>query len=300
LASTGARYGQVIAALLVATGCGTAGESPLRGHLKVACADGAVPLVQRQAEAFQALYPAATIEVQLADSRGALARLFNGEAGMAVLTRPVTEDEQLAAKTAGIDLRSFRIAIDGIAIVVHPANPVDSLTVDEVAGLLAGRIGSWRGVGGEERPVRPVLRGRDSGTYETVRQQVLQGGEFGPGQYCANSQEVLAQVAADPSAIGCVGMARVEGAVKAVRLAQASAGPYYHPRAAEVFANRYPLRRPVVACQMLTPRESPLVSGFISFLTSTKGQIIVERQGLVPDTVPERTVVLVDRQPEGE
>jgi phosphate transport system substrate-binding protein len=280
----------VAAALVV--GCEPGLETPLSGHLKVACADSAVPLLQRQARAFQALYPAARIEVLATDSRGALARLFGGEAGLAVLARPIADDEQAAAQAAGVSLRGFRIAIDAVAIVVNPGNVVDSLTVDEVAGLLSGRVVSWRTVGGADLPVTPVLRGRDSGTYETVRSQVLQGGEFGRGQYCVSSSEVLARVATEPGAVGCIGMAWLGDQVKAVRLAQDSAGPFVPPRAAEVFANRYPVCRPLMAYEVLTPAESPLASGFISFLTSTKGQIIVESQGLVPDTVPERPVVL--------
>jgi phosphate transport system substrate-binding protein len=281
----------VVGTTVLAT-CGPTGETPVSGKLTVACADSAVPLLRREARTFQALYPQARVDVVPTDSRGALVQLFDGQAGVAVISRVPTDDERQAGREAEAEFRALRIAIDAVAFIVHRRNRVDSLTVAQVGGLLAGRTSTWKEVGGDEVPVRPMLRDRNSGTYQAVRQQVLEGADFGRGLLCSTSQEVASRVAADPGAIGCVGLAWIDADVKVLRVAQSAAGPFVAARAPEIYLNRYPVCRPIVACQARSLEEAPLAAGFISFLTSTRGQIVVESEGLVPDTVPQRTVEL--------
>ena len=79
--------------------------------------------------------------------------------------------------------------------------------------------------------------------------------------------------------------------VSALRLAAVAGGPAVAPTAAAVYQNRYPVRRPVLVCQLGEP-GSGLQAGFVAFLTSPRGQIVVESEGLVPKTVPERAIQL--------
>lgn len=274
-------------------GCGSSRETTVKGHLIVACADSALPLIEREARAFMILYPEARIDVVSTDSRGALVRLFNGEAGMAVISRDVGDDEKRAAAEGNLPLSVYRIAVDGVAFIVHPQNRVDSLSVGQVSGLLGGKAGSWSEVGGSDRPVVPVVRDRNSGTYEVVRQQVLAGEGFVGGVVCRTSQEVVDRVASEPGGIGCVGLAWLkEGRVKALRIAQKPGEAFVDASAPSVYKNRYPIRRPLLACTTGGAVEASPRAGFLAFLTSQKGQIIVESEGLVPDTVPERIIQL--------
>lgn len=276
---------------VAAVGCAPE-ETALSGHLVVACSDSALPLVQREIQAFTTLYPSARIEVAATDSRGALAGLFEGRAGVAVISRDLEEEERQAARSAGYDLETHRIAVDGIAFVVHPDNPVDSLTLAQVAGLLMGVTTSWQSIGGQDRTVVPVLRDRNSGTYETVRQEVLSGAGFAVGVVCRTSQEVVDQVAAARGGIGCVGLAWLSGGrVKPLRVARDAGGGFVGATAREVYGNRYPVRRPILVCRRHAVKAD-LQAGFVAFLTSTRGQVVVESEGLVPDTVPERIIQL--------
>lgn len=274
-------------------GCGPSGETAVRGHLIVACADSALPLMEREARTFMTLYPGARIDVVSSDSRGALVKLFSGEAGLAVISRDLGEDERQAASEGNLPLNTYRIAVDGVAVIVHPQNRVDSLSLAQVSGLLRGEVGSWGEVGGDDRPVVPVVRDRNSGTYEVVRQGVLAGGDPVRGVLCRTSQEVVDRVASEPGGIGCVGLAWLKGGrVKALRLAGGPGGEFVGADAPSVYKNRYPIRRPLLVCTTGGAIEASPRAGFIAFLTSQRGQIIVESEGLVPDTVPERVVQL--------
>ena len=287
-----------LAVALVVWGCGSSGQSTVSGRLIVACADSALPLIQREARTFMTLYEGSHIEVVPTDSRGALVRLFGGEAGVAVVTRDVGDDERKVAAEGGIGLHVYRIAVDGVAIIVNPRNRVDSITVEQVAGLFGGRIASWSEIGGEDRPVAPAVRDRKSGTYELIRLRVLGGADPVRGALCRTSQEVVDRVATDPDGVGCVGLAWLKpGRVKALRVAEKPGGTFVEAEAPSVYKNRYPLRRPFMICATGVPTENSLRSGFISFVTSPRGQLIVEAEGLVPDEVPERTVQLTRENP---
>ncbi len=274
-------------------GCGPSGETALSGRLTVACADSALPLIEREARTFMALYPGARIDVVPTDSRGALVKLFSGEAGLAVISRDVGEDERRAASEGGIPLNTYRIAVDGVAVIVHPQNRVDSLSLAQVSGLLGGGVGSWGEVGEDDRPVVPVVRDRNSGTYEVVRQRALAGGDFVRGVLCRTSQEVVDRVASEPGGIGCVGLAWLKGGrVKALRIAQRPGEEFVGASASGVYQNRYPIRRPLLVCTTGGAVEASPRAGFVAFLTSQRGQLVVESEGLVPDTVPERVIQL--------
>jgi phosphate transport system substrate-binding protein len=226
------------------------------------------------------------------DSRGAFVRLAEQRAGVAVLARPLQPDEE-AAMGPGL-LQTCRLATDALAIVVHPATGVDSLDLRQLAAVLSGVVDSWERVGGASLPVIRVLRDRNSGTYEQLRQQVLSGGDFGPGTACRSSREVVERVASTPGAVGCVGLAWVgDPRVVAVRLAAADQ-PAVRPTPAAVFQQRYPLRRPWVVCHW-GGQDADLAAGFVAFLTSPRGQTVVEREGLVPDQVPPRSIELTRR-----
>ncbi len=259
----------------------------------VACSDSARPVLERAAAAFGLLYPEARVQVVGDDSRGAFVRLSEQRAQVAVLARRLQPDEEGA--TGPGPLLTYRLAADALAIVVHPANGIDSLDMGQLTAVLKGAVGSWERLGGASLPIIRVLRDRNSGTYEQLRQQVLAGGDFGPGVACRDSREVVERVASIPGAIGCVGLAWLgDPRVVTVRVASAAGQPAVRPTAAAVFQQRYPLRRPWVVCHW-GGHGADVAAGFVAFLTSPRGQTVVEREGLVPDQVPPRSIELTRR-----
>jgi phosphate transport system substrate-binding protein len=175
------------------------------------------------------------------------------------------------------------IALDGIAVLVNPANPVDGLTKEQLAKIYAGEVTRWSDVGGEAAPVALYARDDRSGTFDTFKTLVLGGRPLASATRRYESSDALADaVAADPNAIGFVGLPYVRSA-KAVMVEDARAAPLL-PSPATVATEDYPLSRRLY---LYAPPGAPASARrFVDFALSDDGQDIVSRQGFV-DLRPE-------------
>ncbi len=310
-----ARYGACIrlacmgvACLVLAAGCGEPGETATRGHLKVSSAEVAFPYMDSAAEKYWQIYNEAYIDVAKTTSREALVDLAEGRSRLAVLSREPNEQE-IAALSAGE--RKFvtrTVAHDALVVILHGDNPVDDLTVAQLRGIFTGEITNWREVGGTDRPVRPLVRDRNSGTYEVFQDQVLDGADYGDEVYpCSTMTELAAIAGSQTGAIGITGLLVTKspatmGHYKIIRIGSAAGGDYLLPTQHKILEepNRknkklYPLRRPLVLCYFKeSSLEVNLVSGFVTFLTAVKGQQIAINAGIVPATMPVRVVKLTE------
>jgi phosphate transport system substrate-binding protein len=150
------------------------------------------------------------------------AGLKDGSAELAAASRPIKDSEFNRLAALG-DLRSVQaeqiIAIDGLAIIVHPNNRIASLSVEQVAALFAGEIKNWQELGGDNIAVELHARDDQSGTYDTFKELVLgtqsKTLDAGAARYESNDQ-LSKTVSSRPGAIGFVGLASV-GDSKAVR-----------------------------------------------------------------------------------
>ena len=177
------------------------------------------------------------------------------------------------------------LGLDGIAVIVHPANRVASLTVDQVGAIFSGVITDWKQVGGTPGPIDVYARDDKSGTYDTFKTLVLGKTALASGakRYEA-SDELASKVTNDPNGIGFVGLSSVAGA-KAVPVSAAGATPLV-PNRFTVATEDYTLSRRLF---LYTPTSNanPDVARFVTFATSSKGQAVVEQAGFVPLTIRE-------------
>src|SRR5262249_27906548 len=122
------------------------------------------------------------------------------------------------------------IALEGIAVVVHPNNSVRSLTLPQLHDLFSGATSDWSSVGGAPGPVHLYARDDESATYENFKQLVLDGGSVAASTMRFPINDSLADaVASDPAAIGFVGLGHVRGA-KPVAVAEQNAAAVYPSR----------------------------------------------------------------------
>ena len=112
------------------------------------------------AEAFHAQYPEARVEWEGLGSSTAFVGLFDGSADLGASSRAINEAEAAEAKRQGVRLREYVIGYDGIAVIVHPDNPIASLTVQQLSEIFQGRISDWR------------QRAADVGDYENEEYDV--------------------------------------------------------------------------------------------------------------------------------
>ena len=293
------------ALLFFMTGCGQPDETATRGYLKVSSAEVAFPYIESSAVKFGQVYNEAFIDVGRTTSREALVDLADGQSRLAVLSREPNESEVEALSSGEPDFITRTVAHDALAVIVHGDNPVEDLTVGQLKDIFTGKITNWREVGGEDRAIRPLVRDRNSGTYEVFQDMVLDGAEYGESVYPCSTMAALAGIAgAYPSAIGITGLlittdVQTMAYYKTIRIAEDEGGPYLLPTQHKLLyepnnerKKLYPLRRPLVLCYFKRPLEVNLVSGFVTFLTAVKGQQIAIDEGIVPATMPVRTVKL--------
>ncbi|WP_018415816.1 substrate-binding domain-containing protein [Teredinibacter turnerae] len=224
------------------------------------------------------------IDIHAHGSTTGFAGLLAKTADIAMASRAIksSEVESLAADNG--DMLDFSaehvVAIDGLAVIVHPANRIDSLTVSQIQQIFAGEIRNWIDVGGANRPITVYARDDKSGTYDTFKSLVLKKTHklvASAGRYESNDN-LSDSVAADPSGIGFVGLASVRSA-KPVAVSEARTVALL-PEKIHVATEDYPLSRRLF---MYTPETvtDPNILEFLKFAQGSAGQAVVEKIGFV-------------------
>lgn len=171
------------------------------------------------------------------------------------------------------------VGLDGIAVIVHPSNPVRHLTIDQLRRLFSGAVTNWSQVGGSSGPVTVYARDDKSGTYDMFVTFVLQTQHLAPSaRRFEDSTKLSDSVARDPHGIGFIGLPYINR-TKALEIASGSAIPIY-PSPLSVGREEYPLTRRLYLYTAVNPANR-LVGRFISFAQSDEGQRIVNRLGFV-------------------
>jgi phosphate transport system substrate-binding protein len=252
-----------------------------------------------EAHEFMAMYGQATVRAVKTGSVSGLKTLFETpvakETLIAVSARPLTETEQAAARKQGFDPKEYGIAMDGIAIIVNRANPVEELTLDQVRDVFSGKIRNWHDLGGKDRSIKVIFGEPNSATYYELNDSVLKGAGLAPGTQHFNSMfDIIQAVQQDTAAIGYCGSSYLyrdwlvkppnpEPGIKALALARKAGDDFVPPDQGTIYDKSYPLGRNIY---LITRREPKgIVSGFITFVMSSKGQQIAVSDGLAPATV---------------
>ncbi|MGA4321254.1 substrate-binding domain-containing protein [Ectopseudomonas hydrolytica] len=231
---------------------------------------------------------AVIVEIAAHGSGTGFTSLKDGSADLAASSRPIKDGE--AANLAALgDLRSPQseqvIAIDGLAIIVHPSNPVGALSVDQVAQLFSGQISDWSALGGRPGAVRQYARDDNSGTYDTFKELVLAPGGrslAGTAQRFESSTQLSDAVAGDPNGIGFIGLPYIRQA-KAVAIAAGDSQPM-PPSTTLIATEDYPLSRRLFIYNQ-PQLDNPWARALIDFAHSPRGQAIVDSTGFIAQTV---------------
>ena len=178
----------------------------------------------------------------------------------------------------------YVIGIDGLAIIVHPDNPLNSLGVRHVARLFAGEITNWQQLGGPDLEVTLLARDKHSGTWDTFKSLVLaRQYHLAGGVERFESNEMLsAQVTNKPGAIGFVSLNTI-GDAKAL-LVEDTAGKSLAPTVMNVSTEDYILSRRLY---MYIPERSEknMARSFLDFVVSSSGQSVVSEVGYVAQKI---------------
>jgi phosphate transport system substrate-binding protein len=299
-------------AFLAVAGCGkspTEGGTPSGGasssapapaastaSIQVKGSDTMVNLAQAWAEEYKKVAPAVNVEVSGGGSGVGIAALIKGTIDIADASRNMKESEiEQAKKNTGKDPKEFIVGYDALAIYVHKDNPLNEITLDQIAQIYAegGNITKWSQLGvtipgASDDTIVRVSRQSSSGTYEFLREHVLKNKDFKNGSRDMNgSKEVVELVASTPTAIGYSGMGYATPSVKMLKVSAKTGDTAYPPNVENTLKKTYPIARSLQVYTLGEPQAE--VKKYVNWMMADAGQKIVETTGYVPLPAEART-----------
>lgn len=285
----------VVFALLMLPAC-TKQRSPQKvedsldsGRITLVVAPELKALMAREVQTFMALYPKATIEIRAGRSREAVGELFGARADIIAVARDLEAEERSVAVQGGIELEGYRFARDGICMIVNEKSRIENLAVEEIRRVYRGEVTAWDALGGDGRVV-PVVQPLESDPARAFVQQVLEERAITtPAQTVPDDSAAIEFVRRTPGAIAYVSLAAAEApGIRALKVSPVIGLPYRKPDPESIYAGTYPLTR---YCNLYVRTSgAPLAGGFVTYVTSRPGQLLVHEAGLVPTAVPVRFV----------
>jgi phosphate transport system substrate-binding protein len=223
-----------------------------------------------------------SIEIYAPGTKVGFDSLEKGWCDLVLASRPITSDEATRLESVG-DLTGPAsenvIAMDGIAVIVHPSNPVTKLTMKQLEEVFSGKTKSWAQLGGKTSTIHAFARDEKSGTHDGFVSLVMPGKQTKTDKVFEDSEALVAAVAKDESAIGFVGLSYVkqtkalaiqDGGVRAVPPTPFSIATEEYPLARRLFFYAPPAAK------------NPMTKELVEFALSDEGQAIVNEAGFVP------------------
>jgi len=266
-----------LAALMLAmtclTGCGSADPAPANGLNGVVNTNGSTSMekvVLILSEAFREQNPGVDVKYNGSGSGAGVTSVLDGTADLGLASRELKAEEQSKGAVAHV------AALDGVAVVVHPENPVADLTVEQIAAIFTGEVTNWSELGGADETIAVYGREAGSGTRGAFEEIV------GVEDVCAylneysSTGDVVGNVAANPGAIGYASLSAVGDTVKAVKVGGVDCTE-------ETIQNgSYAIQRPFI---LITKEGEPLseaAQAFLDFALSEGAADLIVQAGAVP------------------
>jgi len=267
------------------------------------------PIIQEELDVFESLYPKAGIVPTYTNEVDAINLLLKDSVRLAIATRPLSVNEEASLVSKKFAPRSYKLATDGIALIINNRNSDSLITVSQIKKILTGKAINWKDIypGSKLGTIQVVFDNQNSSTVRFAIDSICKGEPLSEKLSAQKTNpEVIDYVSKTPNAIGVIGVNwlgnrkdttnlsfKSEVRVMAVTSEnEATVENTYKPFQAYLFYGYYPLTRSIFI--ILNDPRSSLPSGLTTFLTSDKGQRIILKSGLVPATQPVRIVHIKD------
>lgn len=257
----------------------TEAGAELEGSITVQGSDTLLNIATAWSESFMDENPGVDISVQGGGSGTGIAALINGTADFANASRGIKDEEITEAEANGVDAVEHKVAIDGIAVVVNPANEVGELTMEQLGAIFRGEITNWKDVGGADAKIVLLSRDSSSGTYEYFKEEVV-AAEDEDAEYAASAkllpsnQAIADEVAANEAGIGYIGLGYLTDDVSVVAIDGVKAS------VETATDGSYPISRYLY---MYSNGEvDGVMKAYLDWILGDEGQQLVEDEGFVP------------------
>lgn len=293
---------------LLITACNRAGtieDTPTSGNLKISVDESFAPIIDSHVYTFQKLYKYAKVHASYKPEGEVVKDLLTDSSRVIIISRQLTPNEKQYFESVKIIPRQTKVAVDGVALIVHPSNPDTLLTLAQLKEIFTGRVTSWKKLNPESNlsDLTIVFDNNNSSTSRYIVDSVNQKQPLPPNTFAAKSNPALVDyVAKNPNAIGVLGVNWISdfddstaiGFLRKIKVVAVSSknnpkiDEYYQPFQGYLAQGTYPLRRELYVISR--EARAGLGTGFAAFMASDKGQRIFLKSGLLPATMPIRLV----------
>jgi phosphate transport system substrate-binding protein len=277
---------KVLAGAILAVGVGCQGSSvePGRPVVRITGSDTLVDhLIPALVAGYEKAAPEVQFELQNGGTRAGFKALLDGEADLGAASIGSTPAEQEQARVNGFKLEDpdsrHIVAVNVVAVAVHPSNPIESLTYDQVIGIFCtGSVDNWAFLGQDDMPIHAVTRDPTSGTRAVFEDFFCGPKGISPRVALMSVADIGKVLNEDPSAISFESLS--EGAGKVIALRSDALGHPILPSQQNVIRGAYPLYNDEYLYSAGKP--SPEVVAFLDWIGSPAGQDIVDEERFVP------------------
>lgn len=286
-------------------------NSSTTGSTTMVCDASFQNIMQQEVDVFEYQYPDAHILTRYEPQSVALDSLMSLNTKTIVIARDLTDQEKRVLRSKKKSVKSAKIAVDAVALIVNKDNPIEMLTVGEVADILSGSSRRWNDLEPSNLgEIAVIFDDKGSSLVSYMRDSLLNGGELGPNVYAQGSvPKVFDAVKQNRNAIGVLGVswitsdmsgadvdpdslavemlsdspvigATLSDDIKVLKIRRNDEVTAYKPYQQNIFDGTYPLFRQIY--MITTGVSGSLASGFYSFVTGETGQKIIMKTGILP------------------
>ena len=276
-----------LAAMLALAGCGNSGdegdlsdnksegedaknETKLSGTVTTAGSTSVQPLSEELATAFMDKYTEIRVEVSGGGSSAGVKAAHTETADIGAASRKLKDSEK--------GVQAVTIAKDGISVAVHPSNPVEDITKEQVQKLFTGEIANWNELGGPDANIVVVIREEGSGTRGAFHEMAVgKDNSFTEDAIIQNSNGAVREaVSQDENAVGFVSLGAINDTIKTLKVEGAP------PTLDAILSGDYPIARPLNYVLKEGKELSEVAQTYLDFVLSKEGQDIAKEMGYIP------------------
>lgn len=243
-------------------------SATLEGTITMAGSTSVQPLSEELANVFMDEHPDVRLEVSGGGSGSGITAAQENTADFGAVSREIADDET--------GIKTYTIAIDGIAVIIHSDNAVEDITLEDVQKIFAGEITNWSEVGGADEDIVVVSREEGSGTRGAFDDIVLGDATLVDTALIQNSSGAVREsVSTEVNAVGYVSTGSLNDTVKALKV------DGVEPTPENVVSGEYTVARPFNYVSNESEALSDIAQAFLDFVLSDEGQQVVVDQGFV-------------------
>ena len=265
-----------------------------RGKATIYIEESFKPLFDTSIYTFESQFPHAKINPIYKSESEIINAFFDKKVKTICISREFTQDEIKRLKQQQVEVRTDKVAQDGVALIVHPDNQDTTITVDELKRILKGEKSTWSTF---KSTINVVFDQENSANFHylmnLVDQKKLPVNVFA----VKSNREVINYVKKNKNALGVIGLNWISDQddfnvldfVNGIKVMSVSNGKgYFKPYAGFIYTKEYPLSRPIYMINKA--KRSGLHTGFVLYMIGEKGQLIVQKSALVPANAPIRLI----------